>query len=281
LLRIVSRGYFRAMEIALKRGRDFDERDNRAGSTPSAIINEALARQLWPIGTDVIGKRIATQFNDGWIQVVGVVSDVRYEGLDNDVEPWVYFCETFPGIGQSPVHMYFVVRGKIDYPSLTAVARQAARQLDPALAIYDVRTIQDWLDRSLGTRRAYSWLFALFAAVALLLAIAGIYGVVSYAVTQRTREIGIRIALGARPRQVVGEVVDGTLAWAAIGIGIGLCGAWFATRTITSFLAGVSPHDSLTYGAVVLAIAVAVLLATLIPARHAASVDPMTALRQE
>ena len=153
--------------------------------------------------------------------------------------------------------------------------------MDPGLAIYDVRTMEQWLDRSLGMRRAYTWLFGVFAAVALLLALAGIYGVVSYTVTERTREIGIRVALGARPRQVVVEVVRGTMALAGIGIAIGLCGAWFATRTMTKVLAGVSAHDPWAFGGVVVALGMAVLAATLWPAVRAASVDPVRALRQE
>lgn len=281
LQRVVMPGYFRAMGIALKAGRDFEQRDLHPAGTPPVIINETFARQLWPRETDVIGRRIAPVGFHGWMQVAGVVSDVRYDGLDRAVQPAFYFCQTYPGIDQSPFHMYYVVRGKVDSQALTALARHAARQMDPGLAIYDVRTIDDWLDRSLVTRRAYSWLFCVFATVALLLAIAGIYSVVSYTVTERTREIGIRMALGARPRQVVSEVVRGTMAWAGIGVAIGLCGAWFATQAMTSLLADVSAHDPWAYGAVVGILGMAALLAALMPARRAALVDPVNALRQE
>ena len=227
--RIVMPGYFRAMGISLKAGREFDDRDLQPAGTPPVIINQTLARLLFPPGTDAIGRRVAARTVNGWMQVVGVAPDVRYEGLDREPEPWYYFCQNYPATGQSTLHMYFVVRGTIDPQSLTTLARQVARQLDPGLAIYDVRTMEQWLDRSLGMRRAYTWLFGVFAAVALLLALAGIYGVVSYTVTERTREIGIRVALGARPRQVVADVVRGTMALAGLGIAIGLCGAWFAT----------------------------------------------------
>jgi len=279
--RVVTPGYFRATGIALAAGRDFDDYDDPSAATPAVIINETFARKLFPPGTHAVGKRIAPQGFPGWMQVVGVASDVRYEGQDRETEPWFFFCQTYPGIPQSPIHMYFVVRGKIDPQSLMVLARQAAGQLDPGLAIYDVRTMQEWLDRSLGTRRAYTWLFGVFAAVALLLAVAGIYGVVSYTVSRRTREIGIRLALGARPRRVVEEVVRSTMALAGIGIAIGLCGAWFATRTMTAVLAGVSAHDPWVYGGVTVALGLAVLAATLVPACRAASVDPVRALRQE
>jgi predicted permease len=278
--RVVMPGYFRAMGISLKAGREFDERDLRPSETPPVMINETLARLLFPRGTDAVGRRVAARTVNGWMQVVGVAPDVRYEGLDRETEPSYYFCQNYPATGQSTLHMYFVVRGSIDPQSLTTLARQVARQLDPGLAIYDVRTMEQWLDRSLGMRRAYTWLFGVFAAVALLLALAGIYGVVSYTVTQRTREIGIRVALGARPRQVVAEVVRGTMALAGIGIAVGLCGAWFATRTMTKVLAEVNAHDPWALGVVVLALGMAVLAATLWPAVRAASVDPVRALRE-
>lgn len=279
--RVVMPGYFRATGIPMAAGRDFDDHDNQPAGTPPVIINETFARKLFGPGTDALGKRIAPQGFTGWMQVVGIVRDVRYEGQDREAEPWFYFCQIYPGLAQSPIHMYFVVRGKIDPQSLTTLARQVARRLDPGLAIYDVRTMQDWLDRSLGTRRAYTWLFGVFAGVALLLALAGIYGVVSYTVSGRTQEIGIRVALGANPQRVVQEVVRGTMTLAAIGMAIGLCGAWFATRTMTAVLAGVSAHDPWTYGGVVLALGMSVLAATLVPALRAASIDPVRALRQE
>jgi len=277
--RIVMPGYFRAMGISL-RGREFDDRDLQPAGTPPVIINETLARQLFPPGTNAIGRRVAARTVNGWMQVVGVAPDVRYEGLDRETEPWFYFCQNYPADGRATLHMYFVVRGTIDPQSLMTLARQVARQLDPGLAIYDVRTMEQWLDRSLGMRRAYTWLFGVFAAVALVLALAGIYGVVSYTVTQRTREIGIRVALGARPRQVVAEVVRGTMALAGVGIALGLCGAWFATRTMTKVLAGVSAHDPWAFGGVVVALGMAVLAATLWPAVRAASADPARALRE-
>jgi predicted lysophospholipase L1 biosynthesis ABC-type transport system permease subunit len=245
------------------------------------IVNEAFVRRFWQPGSNVIGKRIAPANSSLWMQIVGVASDVRYEGLDSQVEPWFYFCQTYPFIPQVPFHMYFVVRGRMEQAALIALAREVTQRLDPGLAIYEVRTMQDWVDRSLGTRRAYSWLFGVFAGVALLLAIAGIYGVVSFTVTRRTREIGIRVALGARPGNVVSEVVRGTMTLAGIGIAIGLCGAWFATRTMTSLLAGMSPHDPCAYAAVIVILSVAVLAATLLPARRAALVDPVSALRQD
>jgi len=161
------------------------------------------------------------------------------------------------------------------------MAREALRQVDPAMAIYDVHTMQEMLDRSLWTRRTYSWLFGVFDAVALLMAVAGIYGVVSFAVAQRTREIGIRMALGAEPGQVVGQVLREGMVLVASGVALGLVGAWYATRLMGTLLAGVSPHDPWAYMAVVATLGAAALVANFVPARRAALADPMVALRGE
>jgi len=169
----------------------------------------------------------------------------------------------------------------MDTQSLVAPAREALHQMDGDLPMYLVRTMTDRVNRSLWARRAYSWLFGAFAAVALVLAAAGIYGVLSYAVTQRTQEIGIRMALGAQPGQVLRETLQSGMLLVSIGVLLGLAGAFAAVRLLQTLLFGVSSRDPLTYSAVALAVIFVGLLANFIPARRAAAVDPMRALRTE
>ena len=159
--------------------------------------------------------------------------------------------------------------------------RRRFRERDADLAPAQMRTMEDRINRSLWTRRTYSWLFGVFASIALVMAIAGIYGVISYAVTQRTREIGIRMALGAEPGQVLGAILREGMTLAAIGLAIGLAGAFAATRLLQSLLAGVSPHDPWAFLAVSMVLIAAAFAANFIPARRAARIDPMHALRFE
>jgi predicted permease len=273
-IRLVTPGYFRAMGVRVLAGRDFDERDLAVGGT-QAIVNEAFARAAWPGIASVTGRRV--HMRQKWLTVAGVVNDIRHSGLEKPVRPEVF-------LSYSPdflVTLTVVVRGRIEAGALTAIARQAMRETDPTIAIFDVRTMREALDRSLWMRRAYSWLFGVFAAVALAMAVAGIFGVVSYAVAQRTREIGIRMALGAEPRQVVGEVLREGMMLVGIGLALGLAGAWYATRLMGSLLAGVSPHEPRAYAAVILVLVAAALAANWLPASRAASVDPLKALRSE
>jgi predicted permease len=268
--RRVTPGYFRALGVPLLAGRDFDEHDG-AGV---AIVNQTLVRRYWPSGGNVIGKRLLQPAAKLRFTVVGVVGDVRDDGLEQPVRPQIF--GPYPAMVS---YMNIVVRGRMDSTSLAASAREAARQADPNVGIFDVQTMRQLLNRSLGSRRAYSWLFGVFAAIALVMAVAGIYGVISYSVTQQTREIGIRMALGAQPRQVVWEVLRGGLRLVGVGSVIGVAGAWFAARLMASLLAGVSAHDPQAYLAVITLFAVAALLATFFPARRAASVDPVKSLK--
>jgi putative ABC transport system permease protein len=177
--------------------------------------------------------------------------------------------------------MSIVLRGSIEPQSLIPPVRAVLRQMDSELPMYGVRTMTERLDRSLWARRAYSWLFAAFAVIALLLAAAGIYGVVSYAVSQRTQEIGIRMALGAQPGQVLREVLGSGMVLVSIGLVVGLAGAFWAVRLLQSLLFGVSSTDPIIYASVVLGVALVGLLANFVPARRAASIDPMRALHFE
>jgi putative ABC transport system permease protein len=174
-----------------------------------------------------------------------------------------------------------VMRGSIDARSLVAPAREILSKLDPDLPMYQIMTMTEKMQRSLWARRAYSWMLGAFAAVALILAAAGIYGVISYAVSQRTHEIGIRMALGANPRQVLGQVLGQGLTLAVIGVALGVGVTLWAARLLETILLGVSARDPITYTIVALGVITVAVLANLVPARRAAAVDPMRALRFE
>jgi ABC-type antimicrobial peptide transport system permease subunit len=209
--------------------------------------------------------------------VIGVARGVRGDGLDHDVEPVVYL----PYREHVYAQMTVVVHSAIDAEAQLAAAREIIHQLDPTVAIFDFRTMQQIVDRSLWLRRAYSWLFAGFAGFGLVLALAGIYGVISYTVTQRTREIGIRMALGAEPRQVLAQVLrEGTIL-ICVGVTLGLCAATFATRFLQSVLAGVSSNDPWVLVIATVLLCATALAANTLPARRAASVNPVEALRFE
>ena len=209
--------------------------------------------------------------------MVGVTRDEKHYGLDQEVKPSVFL----PMRGLPRDSMSVVLRSAIDPRQMIAPAREVVRQMDPDLPLYRVTTMAERLSRSLWARRAYSWLFASFAVVALLLAAAGIYGVVSYAVSQRTQEIGIRMALGAQPSQVLGEVLRSGMLLAGLGVAIGLAVAFWAVRLLQGLLFGVSPRDPIVFMAVAAVVAGVALLANLIPARRASAIDPMRALRFE
>lgn len=277
LQRIILPNYFQAMGITMKAGRDFDERDGSNDGTRAIIVNESFARRFWPAG-DAVGKRVAGRGpNPKWMTVAGVAHDVKHYGLDQKVRPGVYMPHR-----QAPVNsMTIVVHSSTAPNGLIAASREILRQMDAGLPMFEIRTMQERLDRSLWERRTYSWLFGVFAGIALVLAIAGIYGLVSYTVTQRTREIGIRMALGAEPGQVLREVLREGMLLVILGVVIGLAGAAFATRLLQTLLAGVSPHDPWALISVSLVLGAAALIANLAPARRAASLDPMRALRFE
>jgi putative ABC transport system permease protein len=165
--------------------------------------------------------------------------------------------------------------------ALVPLVRREMSETDPSVAIYDAHTMREMVDRSLWVRRAQSWLFGVFAVMALLMSVAGVYGVVSYAAARRTREIGIRMALGAEPGRVVTQVLGEGMSLVAAGLVLGLAAAWYFTRLMGALLAGVDPHETRPYAAVVVLLTSAALAANLLPARRAASVDPSTALRSE
>jgi len=275
--RVCTPDYFQTMGIPVQKGRGFTDQD-KAGAPPVVIVNETLARKYWP-NQDPIGKRIRFSGpleTNPWIQVVGVVKDVKHE-LNLPVTEDYYL----PHAQDSWKSMVLVAKTKVDPMALAASIRQEIASLDKDQPIFDVRTMREVRSISLALYSFSSVMLSIFAGVALLLAAIGIYGVMSYAVTQRTQEIGIRMALGARVRDVLKLVVRNGMSLAVIGVIVGLAGAYALTRLLSSLLVGVAPTDLVTFSIVTFALLVVALLACYLPARRATKVDPLVALRYE
>ncbi len=273
--RFVSQGYFRTMEMPLVKGRQFDDRDIK-GAPDVTIINEALAARFWP-NEDPIGKRIQRGGKAPWRTVVGIVRDEKEVNLEN--EPLIAL---YHPIDQFNIRSrYFVARTSADTDQLMAAITRQVHALDPQLPVYDASTMEQRLYDSLARRRFAMLLLGVFSAVALVLAAIGIYGVMSYWVNQRTHEIGIRVALGAQQGNILQLVIRQALVLVAIGIGVGLAGAFALTRVMASLLFGVSATDGLTFALISLLLAAVALIASYLPARRAAKVDPIIALRYE
>jgi putative ABC transport system permease protein len=265
------------MQIPIVRGRAFTDQD-KADTTRVVIVNETLARQHWP-GQDPIGKRIrfyGPPERAGWMEIVGVVKDVKHE-LDIPVTPEYYLPHA-----QDPWNaMILVARTSVEPTSLAAALRQQVWAIDKDQPVFDVKTMQEVRSSSVALYSFSSVMLAIFAGVALVLAAVGIYGVMAFAVTQRTQEIGIRMALGARTVDVLKLVVTHGMKLALIGVVIGLAGAWAVTRFIQKLLVGVEPTDLLTFSLVSLGLLLAAFVACYLPARRATKVDPLVALRYE
>ena len=271
----VTPDYFRAMEIPLLEGRYFTPQDD-AGNAPVAILSAKLARQLWP-KEDAIGKFVNVQGLNGPRQVAGVVGEIRNFGLAGDQRPEIYVA-----FAQVPSSLICVaIRTAREPASLAAAAQHAVWSVDKEQAISFVESMEQLASESIAPQHASVILIAIFAGMALLLAAIGIYGVISYAAHQRTQEIGIRIALGAEPRAVLGLVMGEGVRLIVLGLGIGLMGALTLTRFLSSILYGVRPGDPMTFVAVALVLAAVALLASFVPARRATRVDPMVALRHQ
>ncbi|MCI0408155.1 MAG: ABC transporter permease [Acidobacteria bacterium] len=274
--RTISPGYLVSMGIPLLKGRAFTAQDG--ATTPAvALVNETFARRFFP-GEDPIGKVIETD-EDGTRrrEIVGVVGDVRFDSLDSHLEPEYYV--PYPQAPETSVTL--VVRAAKDPSSLAPTLREQVRALDPSLPLYAVRTMEEYLAASVADRRVIALLLGSFAAVALALAATGLYGVLAYSVSRRTREIGIRVALGARPADVLKLVVAQGMLLTVAGLGIGLAGGLLLTRFLSGLLFGVRPTDPLTFAGVSALLAGVALLACYLPARRAARVDPVTALHYE
>jgi putative ABC transport system permease protein len=279
-LYITTPGYLRAMQIPLLEGRALDERDAKE-SPPVALVSETMARKLWP-GRSPLGRRVkfpgSEKNQQPWRTVVGVVRDVKHYGLDREDLMQMYLPES-----QFPTNfMTLVVRASSGDPAaLLGSVRREVAAADRELAVFGVATMEQLLADSVALRRFSMLLLGVFACVAVALAGVGIYGVISYSVTQRTREIGVRVALGARPRDVLRLVLGRGLGLVSAGIALGLAGGLAATRVIEGLLFGVGARDPLTFAAVAALLAAVALAACLTPARRATKVDPMVALRYE
>jgi len=275
--RAVSPDYFRAMGIPLLKGRPFTERDAQ-GAPGAVIINQEMARRFF-YDADPLGKRIkfSTREDARWSEVVGVVGDVRHHALDHERNSEIYA----PYLQRPSAGMYLVARTASDSSGIASAIRDEVRAIDKDQPVDDINTMEQLLSASVAPRRFPMVLLSIFAAVALALASAGIYGVMSYAVTQRTHEIGVRMALGAQPADVLRLVVGQGVLLASIGVGVGLVAAVALTRLMSSLLFGVTATDPITFAAVSVLLAGVALGACFIPARRAARVDPMVALRYE
>jgi predicted permease len=273
---VVGPNYFKTLETSLLRGRDFAETD-RKGAPEVVVINETLAAMLWP-HEDALGKRLSVGGPGGpFLEVVGVARDGKYRSLGEEPHPYVYQ----PVLQSYDPNMTLVVRTMGEPQAIAPAVREQIRALDAKLPIADVKTFRDQLDLSLFPSRVAAWTLGGFGVLALLLAAIGIYGVVSYSVAQRTREIGVRMALGAKRKDVLRLVLGQGLFVIAFGLAVGLLLALAVTRLIAGFLYGVGATDLLTFGSVPLLLGVVALAASYIPARRATKVDPLVALRYE
>jgi putative ABC transport system permease protein len=275
-VRVVANDYFKAMAIPLIRGRLFDESD-KGDLTNRVIVNETMARKHWP-GEDPLGKKVRINWNDTRDdEIIGVVGDVRHQGLDSEPRAMTYWPHArFPYNG-----MTITIRTAGDASSVIRAATTAVRAQDPNLAVADVRTMDDVVSSSVAEKRLLVQVIGLFAIVALVLAAVGIYGVIAYMVTQRTQEIGIRMALGAQRGRVLRMIVGEAMALTAIGVAVGIAGALTLTRLMQDLLFHVAPRDPLTLATVTAALVLVAFAASYLPGRRATRVDPVIALRAE
>jgi putative ABC transport system permease protein len=274
----VSANYFETLGIRLLRGRAFTEADN---SNPSQVIviNQTLADRLWP-GEDPVGKRLKQGWPEDelpWREVIGVVADVKLEGIDRETP-----LQTYLPITQEPSRSVAVVARTSSNPlAIAAIVEQTIRSIDNDLPVFNTRSMDQLMGNAIGQQRLLMVLLAGFALLALTLAAVGIYGVMSYTVTQRTHEIGIRMAMGARPRDVLLMIVGQGMMLTVAGATIGLAAALGLTRLMSSMLFGVSATDPATFAVLTLILAVVAFFACYLPARRATRVDPLIALRYE
>jgi putative ABC transport system permease protein len=275
-VRVVANNYFKAMGVPLLRGRLFNERDP-SDAKDKIVINDAMARKYWP-GEDPVGKRVIINWNnEREDEIIGVVGDVRQTALDTDARAtnyWPYRRFEYPG-------MTIAIRAKGDPRPMVAAVRAVVREQDRDLAVADVRTMEQVVSRSVAQQRLTMLLLAVFAGAALLLAAVGIYGLISYSVTERTQEIGIRMALGAQQGQVMRMVVGHALLLTVVGIAAGGTLALAMTRLMSKLLYSVSPGDPLTFAATAAVLTAVAGLAGYVPGRRATRVDPATALRTQ
>ena len=280
LLTSVTPHLYKTMNLPLLKGRDFTDGEG-AGSTPVAVINETMAKKLWP-DKEAVGGRFRFIDNDSadeWFTVIGVAPDIRMFDMDDDTPDFSvayvpYRFGSFANIG-------ITIRAASDPVGLAAAVRREIRASDPGLPIFNLRTMEDLRQAGFWQFRLFGYMFGIFGVVALFLAGVGVYGVLSFSVSQRTQEMGVRIALGASRADVLGLVVKQGVTLAAVGVVLGLIGAFGITRVIQSLLYNVRPTDPISFGGVALFLAAIAVLASYLPARRATNVDPIIALRNE
>ena len=276
----IGNDYFKTMKIRLLEGRTFEPQDNNPDAMRVVIVNQALAKRFWT--GSPIGKRVNPGFADPkvWCTIVGVVEDTKNAGMDKPAGPELYFQAKQANQFLSG-NLSFVIRTTNDFASVEGSIRNAVRELDSTLPVYNLRSMDEVVSKSMVQPRFLALLLATFSGIALFLAAIGIYGVMAYSVAQRTQEIGVRMALGARPLHVLRLVFKQSLVMLGIGTVIGLVGAFLLTRLMSTLLFEVTATDPLTYVSVIGLLTVVALLACYIPARRAAKVDPLIALRYE
>jgi putative ABC transport system permease protein len=280
--RQVSAGYFATMGIPVLRGRHFDERD-RLQAEPVAIVNEAMARQFWP-GEEAVGKRFklgGPSSDEPWRRIVGIAADVRQMGVDAPVKAEMYFPYAQMTVSPWYAPRDLVIRTASDPMRILAAVRQEIRAVDPEQPLSNITTMAGVIDKETGPRRIGTVLSSAFAGLALVLAAVGIYGVLSYYVVQQTRQIGVRLALGGRPSDILSLVLRKGIALTSIGVVIGLAASFALTRFMQNLLFGVRALDPATFAVVALVLTAVALTACAIPARRAARVDPLVALKYE
>ncbi|MCH9649059.1 MAG: ABC transporter permease [Deltaproteobacteria bacterium] len=281
--RSVSPGFFESLKVPLLRGRLISPSDNQAGAVPVVVINESMAGDLWP-GGDALGKRIRIGYDDIWCEVVGVVKDVRHNGLGSDsgneihtaiaVTPW-------KGWGGMDLVVRASSSSTLDRRAMSEEVRRQVWELDALLPVDPLTPIGELVSASVAPQRFLAALVGGFALMALVMAALGIYGVLSFSVARRTREIGVRLALGAHPKQLLKLILRQGMSLVGIGVVVGLAAAWALSKLLSSQLYEVSASDPLTYGAVAVIVAVVAFIANYLPARRAATVDPLVALRHD
>jgi len=280
--RLISADYFVAMGMKLVKGRAFSHYDNEA-APGVVIINETSAARFFP-GEDPIGRRLALSGEPKDLrEIVGIVGDVRNYGLDEEVKPEVYvpFLQSAPDYLSSVVSaLTVVVRSAIEPAALGSALREQVQVLDKDQPVSEIKTMEWYLAESMAQRRFNMLLLGAFAGLALVLAAVGIYGVIAYTVTQRTHEMGIRIALGAKGGDILRLVFGNAMATTLTGIALGLAAAFALTRLLRSLLYQVSPTDPVVFAAIPLLLLSVAVIATYLPARRAMKVNPITALRE-
>jgi len=280
LFMMTSPGYFRAMRILLLRGREFLPSDSEAAPRV-VVVSDAFARRYFP-GQNPIGQRInpglmTTESEEPWREIVGVAADVKNEMLNERSQP-AYYVPYAQGLISN---LQFLIRSSADPAAAIASVKAAVQREDTALTLYDVRSFDEFIAESVAAPRFQTVLLGVFAALAVLLAAVGLYGLTSYGVAQRTREFGVRLALGARPAEVVGLVVRESVVVAGIGLLLGVAGAAVTAGLLTSELNGVGPMDPLTFAAVGLTLFLVTLIASCVPALRTVRIDPVTTLRSD